>query len=404
MARLRILMIGTYPIASAHHGGQKRTRAIKEAYEAAGFEVRYVAVFRRGNYPRSGSDDLIVTESTEQLMDIHPHLGDVYCGEAIWTDEVVRPRLAAIIHSFKPDAIEIEQVYGYLGLKPLLTSLTMSPKLIYSSHNIEYAMKRHILEQAEQFDDEAVAQVAAIEQAERELAAVADVVVAVSPADAKTLAGFGAKRVVLARNGINPLKPNPPDVSYWQHHFARQQVGRFGLFVASYHPPNWEGFLEYVSDRVGFVPPESRIVIAGGVGRYFKQSLTQRRPVDRTFWRRVEAVGELSEARLQGLIASASAILLPIASGGGSNLKTAEALISGRAVVGTEAAFRAFEEFASYPGVYIAKTPEAFRAATIDALSVEPVRRSIEQQVAIEAVVLWPACLRPLVSALKEDL
>jgi hypothetical protein len=63
------------------------------------------------------------------------------------------------------------------------------------------------------------------------------------------------------------------------------------------------------------------------------------------------------------LIANAHALPLPIGYGGGSNVKTAEALAAGRPIVATGAAFRGFDEYRSLPSVTLADTPLAFEAA-----------------------------------------
>jgi hypothetical protein len=60
---------------------------------------------------------------------------------------------------------------------------------------------------------------------------------------------------------------------------------------------------------------------------------------------------------------------------GGSNLKTAEALISGLPVVGTSQAFRGFADFADLPHIAVADTPEAFAAGIRHALDSDGARR-----------------------------
>jgi hypothetical protein len=54
---------------------------------------------------------------------------------------------------------------------------------------------------------------------------------------------------------------------------------------------------------------------------------------------------------------------LPITIGEGSNLKTAEALESGRPIVGTSKAFRGFESALTLPHVTVADSPIDFRRA-----------------------------------------
>jgi hypothetical protein len=77
----------------------------------------------------------------------------------------------------------------------------------------------------------------------------------------------------------------------------------------------------------------------------------------------------LPEDSLGALIAATDVMILPIASGGGSNLKTAEALLSGKPIVATSYAFRAYEHFMDLPTVTIADTPSDFRNALSNALA-----------------------------------
>jgi glycosyltransferase involved in cell wall biosynthesis len=80
-------------------------------------------------------------------------------------------------------------------------------------------------------------------------------------------------------------------------------------------------------------------------------------------------LGIRSNDELNKLIASANVILLPIPYGGGSNLKTAEALVSGRPVVGTTKSFRTFESFANSRNVVIADDVDSFREACFNFVS-----------------------------------
>jgi hypothetical protein len=61
-------------------------------------------------------------------------------------------------------------------------------------------------------------------------------------------------------------------------------------------------------------------------------------------------------------------ILLPIAYGGGTNLKTAEALVSGRPVVASIESFRGYEDYIKSPLVKIAETNLDFKTLTTSRL------------------------------------
>jgi hypothetical protein len=72
-------------------------------------------------------------------------------------------------------------------------------------------------------------------------------------------------------------------------------------------------------------------------------------------------VADPEEQDLDYLVNHASVILLPITRGGGSNIKTAEALLSDRPVIGTSTAFRGFEAYKNAPGVIVEDDAGQFR-------------------------------------------
>jgi hypothetical protein len=61
---------------------------------------------------------------------------------------------------------------------------------------------------------------------------------------------------------------------------------------------------------------------------------------------------------IESAILASSGVVLPIWEGGGSNLKTAQALLSNKCVVGSEFSFRGFEQCADEPGVFLAEQAE----------------------------------------------
>ncbi|MDZ3828738.1 glycosyltransferase family protein [Pseudomonas monsensis] len=71
----------------------------------------------------------------------------------------------------------------------------------------------------------------------------------------------------------------------------------------------------------------------------------------------------LPDEDLDAVKTLAHAFLLPIPHGGGSNIKTAEAIYSGKYVIGTESAFRGFEQHLNLPEISVARTPDEFHAA-----------------------------------------
>jgi glycosyltransferase involved in cell wall biosynthesis len=219
---------------------------------------------------------------------------------------------------------------------------------------------------------------------EAELLAASTAAVAVSEADASHYRQASPQTpVFVVPNGV--ARPVEPD-------FAEKALTRdFGdekylLFVGSAYPPNIDGFVNLVLKRgLYFRPPVKCLAICGGAAHGILDSTAfQANPG--AHQRRVNAYSVISDGGLEALKRGSHAVLLPIQFGGGSNLKTAEALASGKWVVATSKAMRGFTEFSSAPGVIVADTADAFHAAIVHVLAAPPLALDPASAVAREAV------------------
>jgi len=397
-----ILVLTTYPLKNPQHGGQKRTDAIVNAYRSSNFIVKNCAVFYKGFYSSYGEDDVPLSASSEQLIRQSPLTGDIVCGEAIIKDPKVKRKITELLTNFRPDIIHIEQPFPYLGLKPLLAELQLSPKLIFGSQNIEAPMKRDILEGAHVAKEQIAEAVKIIDDIEAELTNDSELVAACTVEDLKAHAKLKARKLVLAPNGIAKVETNEQSTQHWQKIFADLGVTKTALFIGSAHPPNWTGFLDMVGKGLGFVPPDARLVLAGSICDYFEREISSDSLTieDATFWLRAYSAGRLSEPRLGALIKQSDVIILPITEGGGSNLKTAEAILANKKVVATTHALRSFEWFKDFPNVWIADTKQKFIESIATALKTPLVERTQEQAKQTEKV-LWKNCLADLITEVK---
>ena len=98
----------------------------------------------------------------------------------------------------------------------------------------------------------------------------------------------------------------------------------------------------------------------------------------------MELLFVLADEDLAAVKTLAHAYLLPIQHGGGSNIKTAEALYSGKYVIGSEAAFRGFQSFTQLPEVTVARSPTQFQQAM----------RSVLQRDSLNPVPVAPGDMR----------
>lgn len=399
----KILLVSTYPIKNPKHGGQKRTGAIYDAYTKAFSAVKHSAVFSKSFYTDYDVDDIPLSQDSESLIAQSPLTGDIVCGEAIYKDEKVKKRMTVLLQSFQPDIIHIEQPFPYLGLKPLLKELNLKPKLVFGSQNIEAPMKREILAGAAVTEPEIQNAETIIGDLERSLSTESMLVVACTQEDLQAHKALGASDLVLAPNGIAKSHTKHRDLKHWQTEFKKQDVQNTVLFVGSAHPPNWTGFTDMVGKGLGFIPRDTRIVVAGSICDYFEREISPDNLdiQDATFWLRAISAGRLSERSLGALIMLSDVVLLPITEGGGSNLKTAEAILADKKVVATSHALRSFEWFKDFPNLWVADSPTEFRRKISEALDTPFIQRSKEQKKAAKKVE-WSNCLADMIKAVTE--
>lgn len=106
-------------------------------------------------------------------------------------------------------------------------------------------------------------------------------------------------------------------------------------------------------------------------------------------------LGIVDDAGIAALRRLGHVYILPITAGGGSNIKTAEALLTGAYVIGTSTAFRGFEDFIGDPGVFVEDDPHAFRARLFELLHRE--RLAIgEAELNHRRRLLWESTLAPM--------
>ena len=389
-----ILQLAPYPIRRPLHGGQHRVRAIHDRLAAEGHNVRTVSVVVEGFYPGEDHDPhtVVVPRSTMTALGIPPVCYDLGLERLLHNGPRLVDAVLGAIGGFTPDLVMLEQPW----LRPIISRLRPGLPVVYSSQNVESTLKRAILlGSAEVRPIAANALVGEIEALERTVAEEADVVVVVSGEDAAWYAPF-SRKVVVAKNGSTRRKSTPAVAEQWRETL---RGFRIALFVGSGHPPNADGFWKMLGPSLGFLPPPARIVVVGGVGpTLLPHPLAKTAPSSNAA--RINLVGLQSEAALGALLEVADCILLPITAGGGTNLKTAEALLSGKTVITTTKALRGFEDFAHADGVIVADTAEAFRLATLEVLS-SP-QPSADWARPESQQLLWDATLEPLVSEVTE--
>ncbi|WP_131120343.1 glycosyltransferase family 4 protein [Lichenihabitans psoromatis] len=113
--------------------------------------------------------------------------------------------------------------------------------------------------------------------------------------------------------------------------------------------PNFRGLVKHVLDdpRRGHERLPT-VLLVGAIARTINRA--QLPPDIRS---RLILLGEIDHAGKQAAFTAADVAILPITAGRGSNLKTAEALLSHLPIVATRSAFRGFEPLMNEPGVEV---------------------------------------------------
>lgn len=356
------LLLAPYPIRKPRHGGQLRTSAICRSLTENGFDMLPIGIYQAEAYKHDelGTHDVAFPpHSPFRLYKGRniPELSDFMMTAFASEDVQAYKQIAQGIHA-QVDAIVVEQPWFFPLAKRLQKELAAcrDALIIFSSQNIEAPMKRQVLEGPDRVTTEAIEEISRLEQiAARE----ADLCVAVTEEDAQVLREYGSETVLVAPNGIAPWSADPERLEFWR---PRLPQCPWPLFVASAHPPNYTGFINSVGSALACIPPGSKLVIAGGVGPHLERVLSNS-PWGSLNTSRIQVLGVLDDADLAAVKQLAHAFLLPIGAGGGSNIKTAEALYSGKPVICTSTALRGFEQYRQLPGVVVADSPKAFQQA-----------------------------------------
>jgi hypothetical protein len=363
---MRILQLCTYPLEVPRHGGQIRASEMRAVLRSHDHDVRTVAVYAEGTYASAatGRYDIVLSPEATGRVPASPYLSDLETGQRLASEPVAYARLEDIVRKFRPEVVMLEQPYLWPAARRMLRDgRGASFKIVYSSQNIEAKLKEEVLVGCG-FATVAEA-TREVDQLERELAQAAQLCIACTQDDCRQLQQFGASKVLVAENGSLERRPDPGVLKDWKDHLAGVP---FALFVGSGHPPNAHGFWEMFAPSLAFLAPDQCVIAVGGVGELLVQHECYLR------WEQVNAsrlrcTGVLGDAALAALLRLSACVILPITTGGGSNIKTAEALINGNIVIGTSASFRGYSGVAGLSGVNIADQPQDFRRLVSSALA-----------------------------------
>lgn len=395
---MRVLILAPWPYRIPRNGGQLRASAIERAYRAAGHQVYTAGLYHPTEVPqgeRWPSDIPIqpgVFKILEQLA-THQTRSDMTFWNAVATAPDSFAAFVALVSAVQPEILQFEEA----PLWPIVRRLQAGGYLkgvavVHSSYNFETFAWQHRSVPSAPVSLETMRDIAMIEQ---EIAAGCDLVIAVSQADAQEFVRLGAVKVCVAANGVTSL-------SCFNDGVIRPYIAsevHYALFVSSAHPPNAHGLVDLAAGARSHPVRNGEILICGRVGSLVR-SASNFQKAGRVI-NRSRYLGWVDNTLLGALYAGAHVVILPKMYSGGSNLKTAEALASGRPVVATTLAFEGFETFADMQGVIIADDPDVFWTAVNDELL--KTSAALSRSPDLMSGLLWHQCLKPMVRA-AEDL
>ncbi|AIO66282.1 glycosyltransferase [Burkholderia oklahomensis] len=388
---MKILTLSTYPVGTPAHGGQHRVANIVRVLREAGHEVQTAGVLGSDQYAHEEGFCAYPGHEPMRKYIANPLLMEDWAiGRLFADDHDAYSALASLIEP-NPDLILIENPWLFDFAKRFVSERKLSKTaLVYSSENIESQLRYDIVAQYLTLDDAVKARDLILET---ELKALREAhgVCGVSQEDLAWMQARTSAKCILAQNGVARRATTAEGLEQANRTAQHRKIA---LLCGSAHPPNITGFFEMFGAGVGCIAPDESLVLVGGVG----PSIVADPRFHRTagLARATISAGVVSEACLQGLLAVAHTIILPITHGGGTNLKTAEALWAGKNVVATSVAMRGFDAFTKARGVSIADDSRGFVAALREAMAAPPLRLTHEEQAA-RASVLWDETLRDLV-------
>lgn len=388
---MRILTLSTYPIETPTHGGQHRLSNIVRLLRAAGHDVKSAGVAGHADYNKSPlflkyPGDAALEEFLERTA-----LMEDWAISQLMVKSQARFRALAKLIDCSPHLILVEQPWLFNFARAYNAVHNGGrAQLFYSAQNIESALKYEIVRRSFGVHDAALDRDRVLD-CERHAIRLADRVFGVSEGDLAWMAPYAKAPPILTANGVADGIASFEDI-----YSANALTGAkpFALFCASAHPPNIEGFFDIFGTGVGCFPPGAKLVVAGGAGEAIRNNPAFARTGGVADV--LMDAGTVSDELLRGLIATAHMILLPITHGGGTNLKSAEAVWSGRHVVATSSAMRGFEQFANGRGIAITNDGPGFAREIRLAFAQPRLELTVEERDQ-RRVVLWENTLLGLI-------
>jgi glycosyltransferase involved in cell wall biosynthesis len=401
---MRILHLSTYPVTGELAGGSARLAAIVEEIGRTGAVSHVLAAVPPGHAARADAFETVLPLPQDafgaaewQAVGYH----DTLTGRAAAASPSYLDAAVAVAERFRPNVLWLEQPFLLAVVDAIRRRLGRIP-FVYSAANIEAPLKGALIDLVPQHYRYPEPLIPHVDTLERAAARAADLVVAISPADAEVMRGWGAANVVIAGNGSRMAAAAPSERSGTTGR-PQADVKLFGCFGSAYWP-NAEGLASVVRPSLAFLPPDARLVVAGRLGEAVRQSpaFAHGRTVNEA---RMTDLGYLSQPDYLEFLGTVDAFVLPVFVGGGSSLKAADALATGKPVLMTRCTAVGYEDIIALdPGaLVIADDPAGFRSAWRDLATRS--RQALAELGRLRSdrreLLRWSARLQPLREALR---
>ena len=359
---MKVLQVVFYPIDNPRHGGQLRCDQINRWLRARGHQVTILTILgeegvRTHLGPKIKIPKNFRKEFLGALADEFPYAAYA----AYFSTPEGEEKLFRALKLRKFDVVWEDHPFIHGPLKSLQGARGSSPLYVYSSQNVEHQLVTDILADrlVQQYSNPFRSRVIeAVRSQEKQAVEDADVVVGVTSGDLEILSKWNPEaKLIHAPNASRPLNAKSADAGAV---LSQMGLSRYALFVGSGHPPNAQGFIKLLGLSLEYLAPDFRIVCVGGASWAIKEAIEALGSGELPFSRLV-LLDDVEDEVLDDLRRHATVVLLPIVSGGGSNLKTAEALLGSSRILATSKSFRGFEDYRLAEGVEIIDNPLEYR-------------------------------------------
>ncbi|MDV7104208.1 glycosyltransferase [Vibrio sp. TH_r3] len=359
---MKILQLSTYPIKEPRHGGQIRVYQIRKQLEKLGHDVISVS-FSEVSHVHFDDEYDFIMDSHQLSQEIStPYATDLATALICEKSKKCQSFLVHHLKEHLPDYIFIEQPWLWPAVKRIKQKHpNLIKKIIYSSQNVEFETKKSLFSNNMIQDNDNV--VDTIKSIEMDFINNADDVICCTNNDADIYFTLMNKNAHVCPNGVAPILNNDRVTAIRKS--LRKKLGKrkkYALFVGSAYPPNAQGFWDNLSGSLSWLGMDEFIFSVGGCSNILDDFMPKEADIASYLnFDKVKRLGYVSNEELSALIYECTLIILPISDGGGSNLKTAEAIISNKPVVATEMSCRGFDNFDKYTNVFVCGNDTQFR-------------------------------------------